>query len=65
MRERLPNVARELWPGSPDVAAGLAELYERTGRTAEREQLLEEFARQYPAEQKMFKDFWGLEPPRP
>jgi tetratricopeptide (TPR) repeat protein len=53
-------VARQLWPGSPDVAADLSELYQRTGRTAEARQLLEDFTRQFPDQRKSLKDLWGI-----
>jgi hypothetical protein len=53
-------VARQLWPGSPDVAADLSELYQRTGRTGESRQLLEDFTRQFPDQRKSLKDFWGI-----
>jgi hypothetical protein len=54
------TVARQLWPGSPDAAADLSELYQRTGRTAEADQLLQDFARQFPDQRKALKDLWGI-----
>ena len=53
-------VARQLWPGSPDVAANLSELYRRTGRNAEARQLLEDFTRQFPDQRKTLQELWGI-----
>jgi len=54
------GVARQLWPGSPDVAAELSELYKRTGRSAEAHQLLEDFVRQFPDQRQTLKEAWGI-----
>jgi hypothetical protein len=50
--EQAYQLAAQLWPENPEPIGNLADLLHRTGREAEAQQLLEEFARQHPKQQK-------------
>ena len=46
--EEAYRLATQLWPGNPESAGSLANLLATTGRDAEAQQLLDNFAREYP-----------------
>ena len=46
--EEAYRLATQLWPGNPESAGSLANLLATTGRAAEAQQLLDNFAREYP-----------------
>jgi thioredoxin-like negative regulator of GroEL len=50
--EQAYSLATQLWPGNPESVSGLADVWAGTGRQSEARQLLEDFAQQYPAQQK-------------
>ncbi len=50
--EQAYRLGTQLWPGNPESVGGLADLLAQNGRENEARQLLENFARQYPDEQK-------------
>jgi len=50
--EQAYRVATELWPENPESVSGLADLLANSGRDNEAKQLLQDFARQHPNEQK-------------
>jgi hypothetical protein len=55
--EEAYKLSQKLFPGSPEAAASLAQLYERTGRPAESQRLLEDFVREFPSQEKFLKDY--------
>jgi hypothetical protein len=50
--EQAYRLSRQLWPGSPEAAFGLADLLARSGRTEESASLMRDFARQHPDQVK-------------
>jgi len=57
------RLAEQLWPENPESVSGLADLLVGTGRQSEARQLLEDFARQHPDQQRDLERFsasWRL-----
>jgi hypothetical protein len=50
--EQTYRLGMQLWPENPESAGGLADLLASTGRENEARQVLDEFARQHPAQKK-------------
>jgi Flp pilus assembly protein TadD len=50
--EQAYQLATQLWPENPGSVSGLADLLVGAGRESDARQLLENFARQYPGQQK-------------
>lgn len=50
--EEAYRTAARLWPGNPESIGGLAEILGRSGRDEEARQLLNDFVRKYPDQQK-------------
>ena len=61
--EQAYRLATQLWPASPESVGDLAALLARTGRGDEAQQLLDNFNRQYPDQQKNLEKSraaWGV-----
>jgi hypothetical protein len=50
--EQAYRIATTVWPGNPEAVSGLSDVLAATGRRDEAEQLLDEFTRRFPEEQK-------------
>ena len=50
--EQAYRLASQLWPENPESVSGLADVLVGTGRESEARQLLEDFARQHPSQEK-------------
>jgi len=50
--EETYRLSTQLWPGNPECVGGLANLLAANGRTAEAQQLMDNFSKQYPDQRK-------------
>lgn len=57
--EQAYGLASQLWPGNPEAVEGLAGMLSHTGRATEAQQLLDNFARNYPEQRPAIETFRG------
>jgi hypothetical protein len=55
--EQAYRLSSQLWPENPEAVGGLAAIFDRTGRTDEARQLLDDFARSYPDQRSAIETF--------
>ena len=55
--EQAYRLSSQLWPGNPEAVGGLAGILDRTGRTEQARQLLDDFARSYPDQHSAIETF--------
>ena len=57
--EQAYRYSNQLWPANPEAVTGLADILVRTGRAEEARQLVDNFARSYPAQRPAVERAWG------
>ena len=60
--EQAYRLSSQLWPGNPEAVDGLASILARAGRADEARQILDDFARNYPA-QRSSTEMWRMSIP--